>query len=578
MFEREIKFIYDFNLNKLNKYGSFFSFGQLRESDIHPAILQYISAELDYLIFEDRQKLVKDSIFDYSGEKIAKYFSFINEELKKNKRLSSDYVAKILLHSISFNVNFLVRPKWALTKFIYEDESHRTAAEIKQILNYLHFYKYLKKVIIDYLNTRKIISMNSAEFIELLNKIDEASMQSDYAGVMLASLKAMAEFFNIGGVQKSKIPYNAIQAFLEDKGLDAPLARFREEYSEEIGARVELNDILNLLTAFPSERVEAEPLNEKDEVFEEDELPISRPFEEEIEIEENKETDEGEPVDDTGIGAPASAPQKDEIPEKEKTTASFHFNEEDLPPIKINYKTKEEIAEVEQADEKEETGEMIEKFFSEKEDEEEPEPGNEEDAEKEAEPDIESIVEEKEVQQQPEIPAIEKEVIIEKGNDDDDDWDFVEDEEHDDIIKEIADFSPEETAKKGKAAKKKYQSDEDEEPNLFEGEEKSFSDFLKDEETAINSKNVSDKSFEAAHRDFTKLLEHKEMAKIIDVLFDCDIEEVELMLNSLSFFNTYPEAENFIDRYFLKLGVKPDSREALAFKDIIKQNYEKGNR
>lgn len=145
MFEREIKFIYDFNINKLNSLGSFFSFQQLRESDIHPAIIQYMSAELDYLIFEDRQKLVKDSIFDYSNEKVTKHFSAIGEELKKSKRLSSDYAAKLILHAISFNINFLVRPKWALVKFIFEDESHRSAADIKQLLNYLHFYKYLRK-------------------------------------------------------------------------------------------------------------------------------------------------------------------------------------------------------------------------------------------------------------------------------------------------------------------------------------------------------------------------------------------------------------------------------------------------
>ena len=77
MFEREIKFIYDFNLNKVNRLGPYFTFEQLLASDVHPAILQYISAEIDYLIYEDRQKLLKNSLFDYSGEKISFHFNSV---------------------------------------------------------------------------------------------------------------------------------------------------------------------------------------------------------------------------------------------------------------------------------------------------------------------------------------------------------------------------------------------------------------------------------------------------------------------------------------------------------------------
>ena len=61
MFEREIQFIYDFSHNKIKSLGSFITFSQLKSTELHPAILQYISAEIDFYIFEDRQKLLKDS-------------------------------------------------------------------------------------------------------------------------------------------------------------------------------------------------------------------------------------------------------------------------------------------------------------------------------------------------------------------------------------------------------------------------------------------------------------------------------------------------------------------------------------
>jgi len=70
MFEKEIQFISDFTLNKVKKLGSFFTFEKLFSANIHPAIVQYISAELDYLIYEDRKRLLNNSVFDYSGGEI----------------------------------------------------------------------------------------------------------------------------------------------------------------------------------------------------------------------------------------------------------------------------------------------------------------------------------------------------------------------------------------------------------------------------------------------------------------------------------------------------------------------------
>jgi len=155
MFEREIKFIYDFNLNKVNKLGPYFTYEQLLASDINPAILHYISAEIDYLIFEDRQKLLRNSVFDYSGEKISQLFVQIGDEVKRTKRFSIEYISKLILHAASFTINFLVRPKWTLVKFVFDEGGHKTTSEIKQILNYLYYYKHLKSILVSYINTKK---------------------------------------------------------------------------------------------------------------------------------------------------------------------------------------------------------------------------------------------------------------------------------------------------------------------------------------------------------------------------------------------------------------------------------------
>ncbi len=572
MFEKEIKFIYDFNLNKLNKYGSFFSFQQLSESDIHPAILQYISAEMDYLIFEDRQKLVKDSIFDYSGEKVAGYFALINEELKKSKRLSSDYAAKIMLHSISFNVNFLVRPKWALAKFIFEDESHRTAAEIKQILNYTYFYKYLRKIITNYLNDKKVISMNSAEFADLLNRIDEATIQSDYEGMLNASLKSMAEFFCIGSVQRSKIPFNAVQMFLDDKGLDAPLARLREVYSDDPNNRLEVNDVFKLLTSVLLKEVEMEEEPEAEE-----ELIPERPRTEEFPPFKAFEREE-EQFDEIHQDEEA------QIPDVE--AAGFDENDE---IISFDKKEQEEIPKTESnADELSISDKMnVEADEEEREEEEEPdeEPVREEKISifkelmnlTKKEKSTSDIIEEMEglIEEDKDAGGTLDETEAAADDHDYDDWVFVDEREHDDLIKEIAD-TPEPEPKKQKHLKKKNIQSDDEEPSLFnEKKSPSFSEIFEEEAALGENEMPPAKKYDETHNDFSRLLEHREMGQIIETIFDGDIEEVELMLNSISFFSAYEEVERFINTYFLKMGIKPDSDEAAAFKKIIKENYTK---
>lgn len=218
MFKKEIKFIYDFNVNEVKKLGNFVTYEQLLSANIHPAILQYISADIDYLIFEDRQKILSNSIFDYSGEKIQQHFTLVGDEIKRTKRFSLDYMSKLVLHASSFTINFLARPRWALTKFIFDDENHKNTTEIKQILNYLYYYGYLRRIIVSYINRKKILSINESEFAELLDKIDNLAVESNQRVIVQNSLKSMADFFSIGDTSgRGVIPFKTVEHFLEEK-------------------------------------------------------------------------------------------------------------------------------------------------------------------------------------------------------------------------------------------------------------------------------------------------------------------------------------------------------------------------
>ncbi|MFH1196081.1 MAG: hypothetical protein V1720_10225 [bacterium] len=247
MFEKEIRFIYDFYVNKVRSLGSYFTYTQLLTSELHPAILQYITAEIEFLLFEDRQKLLKNSVFDYNSDRVVHYFSLIGDEIKKNKRFSLNYVSKLILHAVSFNINYLVRPKWSLLKFIFDDTTHKTTTEIKQILNYVYFYDHVKSVLIAYLNKKKILSFNETEMKDLLNKIDKYGIESYLPVIIDTALNSMGDFFSSGSLHKSKVPLHAVKLFLEDKNLTPHLDRIKRSFPDDERIFCEIRDLRNIL-------------------------------------------------------------------------------------------------------------------------------------------------------------------------------------------------------------------------------------------------------------------------------------------------------------------------------------------
>ena len=556
MFEREIKFIYDFNLNKVNKLGPYFTFEQLQNVDLHPAILNYISAEIDYLIFEDRQKLLKNSVFDYSGDKIAHHFNEITEEVKKVKRFSLEYVAKLILHATSFSVNYLVRPKWTLTRFVFDEAKYKSSNEIKQILNYVYYYKFVKKIIVSYINTKKILSMNAEEFEDLLNRTDKLGMESNLKGIMSSSLISMAEFFNIGQMQKTRIPLTAVELFLEEKDLPLHLQKITDTFGTDENARFHIGDYMKILTGIMVEKKEEEPDKQEYLLFEEQEEKAETVEEESgaqffNEYEEPKENvEETESVvaesleqevplqtldiPDVDITEIILAPEE-EITIKPQTKIRIKVNEDNkIEPV--NEEKESEIFEITPpVNEPEEldTYSSVIKGYEEK----------------------EEIVEE-EIQHEDEEEIELLNALQDTGEEKDLDANETE--------QEIS-FFGENTGVIDRA----YLEDDTELLHVTKEEDSEKLTFADEEE-------VLQQKFE----DQTKLalaevLEHKNMTKIIEVVFDYDIEDFANMLDEISECKNAEDAHFIINETLATRRINRNSKEAEILREIISEYFDR---
>lgn len=247
MFNKEIKFISDLSLNNIKNLGTFFTIEKLLNANLHPAITTYISSEIDSLIFQDRQKLLKDSVFDYSGKEISKCFNSISDEIKFSKRIAFEDVKRLIIQAVSFNANYIVRPRWSLTKLIFEDGSTKSFEEINLILNYVYYSSFLKKIILEYLTRRKLANLSVAEFELIISKIDRELFNTQPEKLVENALYTMADFFNIGALSKTKVNVGYVELFLKEKNQIEYLLRLNHATAKDARINLEIVELKKIL-------------------------------------------------------------------------------------------------------------------------------------------------------------------------------------------------------------------------------------------------------------------------------------------------------------------------------------------
>ena len=247
MFEKEIKFIGDFCFNQVKSLGSNFTLDKITNAGVHPAVVQYISAELEFMIYSDRRKLLQQSYFDYAGKEISDHFQKISGEIKKHKKISIEDSKKLIFQAVSFNINYLVRPRWSLIKLIFNDQPVISVEEMKMMLNYLYYYEYFKKVLNGYITKRNLVQISSTEFDILLNKIDNELINSNQHQVISNSFTSMGDFFNVGGVDKNRLPLSAVEIFCKEKNLVDLILKLRKVIPNEVKRRYDKIEIERIL-------------------------------------------------------------------------------------------------------------------------------------------------------------------------------------------------------------------------------------------------------------------------------------------------------------------------------------------
>ncbi len=615
MFEREIKFIYDFNLNRVKKLGTFLTFEEIAQAELHPAVLKYISAEIDFLIFEDRQKLLKNSVFDYSSTEITNYFNLIGDEIKQTKKFSLEYINKLMLQSSSFIVNYLIRPRWALIKFLFGNETEKSVSELKQVLNYVHYYSYLRDTLLSYFDKKNLVAVTAKETEELIGKIDDLSLEQYRASIFNNAIESISSFLNIGSVQTDKIPVQAVLIFLKDKNLFDHIEAFQNEFNMDENRSALTNDVKKLLNSieFSASNIEPEPQEEyvednwdvrpqtefeevHDVVHQDNELHDEYDYVDEL-ISDKSQNDSFEKEESTDVDVEESGNDEDfedndfltdEKLEK-RVKAEFIQKEENKVEEETEYKSfaedmnskidddsvegkqifddtneEEEIENIESANEEtinrtNQDEDITENEFSEEE-------VYESDLNKQSDYDFEEVKN-----------SVADNVSITKD-------DELESEEAQDFRSELLGDEIEEN-ETDSDTNQSGSIDNDDEPELFpehtltENEELDEVDSEEETESPLvetqSSTEEDERTFTNRRIDISEILENKNTSKILRGIFDYDMEDFTNTIERISECRDLDEAQYVLENLYKTNRIKPTSKEALIFNEMIQEYFNK---
>ncbi len=589
MFEQYFQEVHNFYGRKIRELGPYFTYEEFSALEIHPAIGEYISAEIDFVIFEDRQKILKNSIFDYSSEKVTEYFSLVNGELKKEKKFSAKYFSDLVLKAAAFNVNYLSRPNWALKKLMFGSETVRSSAEIDIILDHLYYYSYLKKILKSYLNRKNIVSLERDEFDKLLKKIDHLGISSNLKNILEMAVTGIAEFYNIGSYDKSIVPVDAVAMFLKEKGLNDFLEAVKIRLGKSSDKTRPISFFIEIFHSDPDSLLL--PFDEEPEEISDDETPDQKEkaAEELLTDEEllpalDEELKEQKEEDKTIRELPEHITD-DEITEETEESAEEISEEPEPEPAEADEATESELQEAEsvtpeepfasgenESDDNEPDDDSEDQEFEileiEDEEPEIKEPEDQPEPESELPEENESDMEETE-EAEPESGLEEKEEEIEEETHPEDDIVMPDDLEL--VIAGEEDYEADTDSEEGQTPGNELP----EEDKIVEEEDDSGIIFPMSEhihEEAEEEPGPADEE-QIPEPDISALIEHKKMPKIIQVIFDYDMEDFADTIDAIADCKTGGERMAILEKVFNRNNVKRNSREAQSFIEIINEFF-----
>jgi hypothetical protein len=162
----------------------------------------------------------------------------------KNKPaiITKDEFENILNRAVIFNINYVIKPRGTLLKFLFGEVETRPAGYIREKLRYFQFYSYYIDQIEDFISINQPVTISVNQIEMLINEVnkrilDEISNLSNGDSRRLNLIKLLYVFF-LDLVKNNpiniKLPKKILSVFFRDRGFTEIQQRIDRFFSNEV--------------------------------------------------------------------------------------------------------------------------------------------------------------------------------------------------------------------------------------------------------------------------------------------------------------------------------------------------------
>jgi hypothetical protein len=199
-------------------------------TDIPKAVKLYLRCEVTRLMEQDLKNASHFSNLKFTTPLVHQVTKTYTRTLAPEYIFTREEFVPMLENAVHFVENYLCRPQWTLSHFVFEKSERVTLVELQDKFEYVSEYLYYGKLVEGFLRQKGLQGVGVEDFRALLAKIDDQIVRLHNPAELAQLTRPIYEFLLLQSeIPEKPIPVKPLIVFFEDKNM-----RGVKEYVERI--------------------------------------------------------------------------------------------------------------------------------------------------------------------------------------------------------------------------------------------------------------------------------------------------------------------------------------------------------
>ena len=183
-------------------------------------IKAYFNAKINLELHNSLNQISEYLPFEIPDFEVQNAWQSFELTLKSNAKFDSNTIDKWIIEAIQNYLNFLIRPRFTLINFIYQNNFNLFTDYIKNQLSFFPSSHYLIEEVnsnLDNLHNNSESMLSKVDFKKLIDKIDDNYFRNKTPGEFCDIFDPIYDIFNIVNSEQKFLPISALKIIFSDK-------------------------------------------------------------------------------------------------------------------------------------------------------------------------------------------------------------------------------------------------------------------------------------------------------------------------------------------------------------------------